>query len=171
MQSPLHHKSQIVPLILLAREAHALAAGRGDGRDFDEWRHDEVERVTGRRGLTLCDQSHYDALKRHFLDLKGNVVGAFKWAKKEAQGNDVRQALWHLKALLGKRGLPLGYAEELCHHYYHHTIAELKEAKHVWALHHEFQRRFKSQAHRRIVQKTSRSQLSEAHDQAMATFR
>jgi hypothetical protein len=84
------------------------------GLDEAEWRHAEVEKLTGRRGITRCDQSHYATLKRHFLDLLGRVSAALAQAQREVgvggEGNVERQALWRLDQLLQRHGKALPYA-------------------------------------------------------------
>lgn len=83
--------------------------------DLDEktWRHAEVEKLTGLRGIKLCDQDHYATLKRHFLDVSGHTEAAFAQAKREAQGNDLRQWLFKLDQLLRAAGKTIDYARPL----------------------------------------------------------
>jgi hypothetical protein len=65
----------------LAAMAHyAYKEVAPEHQDFDDWRHDEVGRVVGKRGLRDCVNADYLPLNAHFLNLCGNVKGAFRAA-------------------------------------------------------------------------------------------
>lgn len=104
---------------ILGRLSHfAFLKVRGDGAtelDETEWRHAEVRHKTGRGGIRDCDQSHYAALKTHFLNLQGPraIVPALRAAEREVMGNDYHQALHRLAQLLAHHGKRLDYARPL----------------------------------------------------------
>lgn len=45
---------------------------------FDDWRHDECQRIVGKPGLTACCNADYNPLKSHFLQIAGNSAGALR---------------------------------------------------------------------------------------------
>jgi hypothetical protein len=54
----------------------------GPDQDCDDWRHDEVRKVTGRGRLKECQDQHFLPLKAHFLDICGHSEASFKAAFK-----------------------------------------------------------------------------------------
>ncbi len=65
----------------LAAMAHyAFREVAPEHQGFDDWRHDEVRRQVGKGGLRECVNADYLPLKSHFLNLCGNVKGAFRAA-------------------------------------------------------------------------------------------
>ena len=65
----------------LAAMAHyAYREVAPEHQDFDDWRHDEVRKMVGKGGLRECVNADYLPLKSHFLNLCGNVKGAFRAA-------------------------------------------------------------------------------------------
>lgn len=69
--------SQRAALAAAASIAYRLA-GRHSGMTADEWRHDQVQQVTGKAGLRECNQGDYKKLAGHFAKLQGDQVKAFR---------------------------------------------------------------------------------------------
>lgn len=88
-------KEETVPLAIAARAALDFQIHLGneeEGTDFKKWRHAQVMKVAGRKGLTDCLHEHYRPLMGHFLTLQGLDEKAielfFKTGKVKAHGLD-----------------------------------------------------------------------------------
>lgn len=104
---------QRTELARLARDAWMIAVERGEERDFNTWRHDEVQAECNKRGLTCCNQDDYAGLKARFLDGAGRVAEAFNW-RVRAQSQQTRVARWRLDQALLEAGLAESYAAAIC---------------------------------------------------------
>ena len=97
--------SQAAALVPLSSRQRQMLAGLAalaykniaPDEDFNDWRHDQVRKVTGCAGLRECANEHFLPLKAHFHDLLGNADTAFRAAFKSA--NEPRSwALFRLYA-------------------------------------------------------------------------
>ena len=97
-------------LARLARRAWIMARERGvAGDDFDAWRHDQVNQVTGQPGLRALTQQHFRRVRGHFLHLLGHDDSALRdIVASETEGS--RQTLFLLARECQRAGLPLKYA-------------------------------------------------------------
>lgn len=96
-------------LARLARRAWSDVRERGaTTEDFDTWRHDQVQQVTGQPGLRACTQQHFRRLRGHFLHLLGHDAAALNdIVASETEGP--RQTLFILVRECRKAPLPLTY--------------------------------------------------------------
>ncbi len=72
---PLSNKQKA--LLSIAIKAAYEVAQRHHATDdlsLEEWRHEQVEKITGCKGLSKAQQKHYRALKNHFETLAGKPV-------------------------------------------------------------------------------------------------
>ena len=127
-------KLQKAALAQMARRAFNVLTAKGDihGITADDWRHDEVERVTGRPGLRECHGSHYNKLAAHFESLAGEDGRALKHLVRE-QTDSRRQAEVVLLDVLSKASLPLGYAEAIARDKFHCAVLET-DSRQCWQL-------------------------------------
>ena len=123
---------QRTELARLAREAWTVAVERGEERDFETWRHDEVEAECAKRGLRCCNQDDYAGLKARFLDGAGHVEAALDW-RLRAQGNNSRVARFKLTEALRNAGLDEAYAAAICRSQNKCDLAEATERQ-LWRL-------------------------------------
>jgi hypothetical protein len=65
------------------------------GVDFDTWRHDQVQRLVGKPGLTHCVNEDFNPLKAAFLEMAGKMQPALAAALKGA----TEQREWALFSL------------------------------------------------------------------------
>jgi hypothetical protein len=100
-------------LSILAREAWMHAIERGDERDAEQFRRDEVQNAVGQPGLRCCDQSHFAMLMAHFHGLLGHVSATSYWITRAAT-EPQRIAMFGLKGAMAKTGTPWNYVDAIC---------------------------------------------------------
>jgi hypothetical protein len=109
----------------LGKLAHAAYVfqrnlGLADG-DEPAWRHDQVRQAVGVDGLRDASNSHYRALKSHFLALAGQPEKSFSVAMDTGinggpDGETVEdhdQALWLVRDYCARNGISLRYPETI----------------------------------------------------------
>lgn len=81
---------------------------------FGAWRHEEQERVVGRRSLTTATQHDYAALMAHFAAMAGLELVAGRWVSRQVEDGRNR-VLYILRRDTLQRGLVYpGYPEAIC---------------------------------------------------------
>ena len=124
-------RPQKTALVLFARTAfHHLAARTGED-DFETFRKDEAIKACGRR-ISEARNSHFSALKSHFLNLAGEAGRAFDSAMREAT-NDQRIALNKLAEECAARGLDLKYPAAIAWNQFKLPLDKCS-AKQLWCL-------------------------------------
>lgn len=114
----------------IARHAYEklTASNKITGIDFDTWRHDEVERCTGKPGLRACGNDHYRPLCAHFESLVGEEGKALNHLL--ADGTNQRRQLEHvLVAALNSAGLPVTYAEKISRDKFKRGVMDTTDAQ------------------------------------------
>lgn len=121
-------------LAQLARRAWAKARERGGAaEDFDTWRHDQVQQVTGQPGLRALTQQHFRRVRGHFLYLVGNDVAALRdIVASETEGS--RQTLFILARECQNAGLPLAYPTAIARNKFHNSNLDELTEKQLWML-------------------------------------
>lgn len=120
-------------LCILARTAFERTNGHSPSTaEADAWRHDQVERATGKHGLTLCVQDDFKLIQAHFLNLAGEGGQALN-AHIAHETEPKRVALFKLSEALAVIGKPIAYAAAICRN---QNKCELSEAtdKQIWRL-------------------------------------
>ncbi len=113
----------------------ALARGRGEEVaevGAEEWRHAEVVKACGKKGLRCCGQGDYKAVEAHFLELLGEHGAAFA-AEVRAATEDRRQAEAVLVRECAKAGVKLAYAEAICQRQFRLGLYDASERQ-IWCL-------------------------------------
>lgn len=121
-------------LARLARRAWSDVRERGaTTEDFDTWRHDQVQQVTGQPGLRACTQQHFRRLRGHFLHLLGHDAAALNdIVASETEGP--RQTLFILFRELQRARLHQNYASAIARNRFHNpNLDELSENQ-LWML-------------------------------------
>lgn len=104
---------QRTELARLARDAWMIAVERGEERDFNTWRHDEVQAECNKRGLTCCNQDDYAPLQARWHAALGEEDKARYW-RERAFTEPLRVARVKLQQALAAAGLAPAYAETIC---------------------------------------------------------
>ncbi len=102
-------------LCMLSRQAFAVVHGRDPATtaEADAFRHAEVEKATGKHGLTLCVQGDYKTIEAWLLDLAGMSGAAFE--AQLAQGTEAKRlALYKLDEACKAAEKTLAYAAAIC---------------------------------------------------------
>lgn len=119
---------QKAALAQMARRAFnkQVAAGHLDGITFDQWRHDEVERLTGKPGLRECANADWNSLAAHFESLAGDDGRALNHLLR-AGSDRARQYAAVIQRELQRADLPLEYAEAIALDRWKKPMADLEE--------------------------------------------
>lgn len=126
---------QKAALCILCREAYDLqpdASPDPTEAQLAEYRHAQVEKATGKPGLTACVQDDWKPLRAHFLALVGRTGEAFK-AAMEHGTEDVKVAMFKLRQACQRAGLPLAYPAAICRNQYRCALEDAT-AKQLWQL-------------------------------------
>lgn len=122
-------------LCILCREAYDAmpgAASHPTEEMLAEYRHAEVEKATGKPGLTACVQDDWNPLLAHFLALVGETGVAFNVAMRH--GTEPKRVAMHkLGEALAKARLPMAYAAAICRRQYKCEPADASP-KQLWNL-------------------------------------
>lgn len=95
---PMLSQAQIRALAIEAGKAFRLL----DDMDLTEglteklWRHAQVMKIVGRRGLSACQNSHYAKLNRHFLRLQGHKTVATGSEQQSSEKGDTLERRQYL---------------------------------------------------------------------------
>ena len=126
--------SQRQALARLARRAWSAARERGaTAADFDTWRHDQVQQVTGQPGLRHLTQQHFRRVRGHFLHLLGNDDSALRDII-AAETEGPRQTLFILARETTKAGLPMAYPAAIARNRFHNQNLDELTEKQLWML-------------------------------------
>jgi hypothetical protein len=121
-------------LARLARRAWVMARERGGtAEDFDTWRHDQVQQVTGLAGLRELTQQHFRRVRGHFMHLAGNDAAALNdIVASETEGP--RQTLFILARECNRAGLPLAYPAAISRSRFQTPNLDELTEKQLWML-------------------------------------
>lgn len=115
-------------LAMLARQAfdHLVNKGQLSGIAADDWRRDEVERVTGCPGLREAPASEFENLSAHFNDLAGRADVALNQLLR-GQSNKSRQLQYVIRQKLAQANLPVEYAQSIALDKFRAPVDELDD--------------------------------------------
>jgi len=134
MKLNLFSPKQRSSLAIIAGQAYDYQCAKGllSGISADEWRREEVERLTGYAGLTQCPAQFYNKLASHFSDLAGRADAALNHLLREST-EPKRQAEAVLLRELSKAGLPLNYAESISRDKFQCAVLDC-DTRQLWQL-------------------------------------
>ena len=122
-----HQKKELMLHHIMPAWSYLCSQLRRDGQDlppFDEWRHDEIERATGKRGLLCCNNDDFCLVAAHMANLRGEMQQAMHWQLRA--GTEPRRH-WEAKivAILNSVGLRNTYAEAIAIRRWKRPVSDL----------------------------------------------
>ena len=130
--APLSRKQKGIVCSVARRAFLAMrAAGALDpATEETTWRHEQQEKAVGRYSLRSAIQDDYKPLMAHFLNLLGDVKTALRY-QTEAVLEPRKLAMAQLRAMCGKRGVTMDYADGICQQAWKCSLADANEQQ-VW---------------------------------------
>lgn len=101
---------QKAALCILARSAYDL---QFSPEDLQSWRHSQQLLACGKSSLCDCTQADFLLIKAHLQRLAGEEGEALRTENRHSV-QDVKLAMFKLRATCAERGVNLGYARTIC---------------------------------------------------------